>query len=367
MFGRKKRKQAEFEALILPLLRPLFGMALRMTRNEKDAEDLVQETCLKAFRSFNKFNKGTNFKAWAFRIMTNTFINLYHQRKRETRKAADLEDRVGIAVLGFVPDMDTKGAAIDGFSYRGSVCVVEPSSSASEAYRNIRTNLFFSAPPEESKLLVVTSGGPQDGKTTTATNLALVIAQSGKRVLLLDADFRKPMVHKVFGLGSEVGLSTVLVGEATLEEAVQKAEHDGETIEHLDILAAGPKPPNPAELLDSQGMRRLLAEARGRYDRVIMDTPPVLFVADASIVGALSDGVILVVKSATNTRALATRAREQLEGVRARILGGILNDVHLSRLGYYYSDYYYYGYSRYYRGYYRSYHAGEEEEDQAES
>ena len=93
MFGRKKRKQAEFEALILPLLRPLFGMALRMTRNEKDAEDLVQETCLKAYRSFNKFNKGTNFKAWVFRIMTNTFINLYHQRKRETRKAADLEDR----------------------------------------------------------------------------------------------------------------------------------------------------------------------------------------------------------------------------------------------------------------------------------
>ena len=277
---------------------------------------------------------------------------------------ADLEDRVGVAVLGFVPDMDTKGVGMDGFSYRGSVCVVEPKGSASEAYRNIRTSLFFSAPPEESQLLVVTSSGPQDGKTTTATNLALVIAQSGKRVLLVDADFRKPMVHKVFGLRSRVGLSTVLVGEASLAEAVQRPEYDGKTIENLDVLAAGPTPPNPAELLDSQGMRQLLAQARQSYDRVIMDTPPVLFVADASIVGAISDGVILVVKSATNTRALATRAREHLEGVRARILGGILNDVHVSRLGYYYSDYYYYGYSRYYRDYYRTYSQGDEEDQE---
>ncbi len=280
----------------------------------------------------------------------------------------DLEERVGIPVLGFVPAMDTKGVAMDGFSYRGSISMVEPTASVTEAYRNIRTSLFFSAPAEETKALVVTSGGPRDGKTTTATNLALVIAQSGKRVLLLDADFRRPMVHKVFGLESKVGLSTVLVGEATLEEAVQKAEHDGETIENLDILAAGPKPPNPAELLDSQSMRKLLEEVRQKYDRVIMDSPPVLFVADATILSAISDGVIMVVKSATNTRALARRAREQLEGVKARILGGILNDVHVSRLGYYYSDYYYYGYSRYYRDYYRSYYTSEEEaEEEAES
>ncbi len=273
----------------------------------------------------------------------------------------DLEQRVGIPVLGFVPAMDTKGVEMDGFSYRGSVSVVEPTASVTEAYRNIRTSLFFSAPAEETKALVVTSGGPGDGKTTTATNLALVIAQSGKRVLLLDADFRRPMVHKVFGLESKVGLSTVLVGEAALEEAVQKAEHDGETIENLDVLAAGPKPPNPAELLDSQSMRRLLYEARQKYDRVIMDSPPVLFVADATILSAISDGGIMVGKSATNPRALARRAREQLEGVKARILGGILNDVHVSRLGYYYSDYYYYGYSRYYRDYYTS-----EEEEEAE-
>ncbi len=271
----------------------------------------------------------------------------------------DLEDRVGIPVLGFVPAMGTKGPQRDGFSHRGSVSLAEPTSSVTEAYRSIRTSLFFSAPAEETKALVVTSGGPGDGKTTTATNLALVIAQSGKRVLLVDADFRRPMVHKVFGLDSKVGLSTVLVGEAPLEQAVQKVEHDGNVVENLDVLATGPKPPNPAELLDSQSMRRLLEEARQKYDRVIVDTPPVLFVADASIVSAISDGVVMVVKSATNTCSLARRAREQLEGVKARILGGILNDVHVSRLGYYYSDYYYYGYSRYYRSYY----AGDREEE----
>jgi len=239
------------------------------------------------------------------------------------------------------------------------VCALNPTSSVTEAYRSIRTSLFFSAHADESTTLVVTSGGPNDGKTTTATNLALVMAQSGKRVLLVDADFRRPMVHKIFGLNDGMGATNVLVGQAALEQAVQKAHSNGHVIENLDILVAGPKPPNPAELLDSQSMRQLLAEARRTYDRVIVDTPPVLFVADASIVGAISDGVVMVVKSAANSRSLARRAKEQLEGVNARILGGILNDVRVSRLGYYYSDYYHYGYSRYYKDYHDSYYSDE--------
>ncbi len=274
------------------------------------------------------------------------------------RTPEDMEERVGISVLGFVPAMDSHNGASDEFSYRGMVCALDPASSATEAYRSIRTSLFFSAPAEKSTTLVVTSSGPRDGKTTTATNLALVMAQSGKRVLLVDADFRRPMVHKVFGLDGGKGATNVLVGQATLEQAVQRVHNNGDLIENLDVLVAGPKPPNPAELLDSQSMRQLLAEARLRYDRVVVDTPPVLFVADASIVSAISDGVVMVVKSAANSRSLARRAREQLEGVNARILGGILNDVHVSRLGYYYSDYYHYGYSRYYKNYYDSYYSG---------
>ena len=121
------------------------------------------------------------------------------------------------------------------------------------------------------------------------------------------------------------------------------------------MLVCGPKPPNPAELLDSQAMRDLLEKARGKYDRIVIDSPPVLAVADASIVAGISDGVILVVKAAANPRKLAVRAREQLESVNARILGGVLNDVHVHGLGCYDSKYAYYGYSSYYRsGYYAS-------------
>lgn len=278
----------------------------------------------------------------------------------------DMEDWVGVPVLGFVPGMGTNGAKTNGFSDRAAVTLVEPTSSATEAYRNIRTSLFFSAPPEEAKVLVVTSGGLRDGKTTTAANLSLVIAQSGKRVLLIDADLRRPRQHQVFDLESNVGLSTVLVGEASLEEAVQKPQYDLKEIENLDVLAAGPAPPNPAELLDSTRMRDLLEQVAEKYDRVIIDTPPALFVADASILSAISDGAIVVVRSAVSPRSQARRLREQLEGVKARILGGILNDVQTPLLRYYYSGYYHYGYSRYYADYRSSYYAGEDEESSGE-
>jgi len=165
-------------------------------------------------------------------------------------------------------------------------------------------------------------------------------------------------VHDVFGLSDENGLTSVLTGEVTLAQAVQRPlDDDGEFIEGLHVLTAGPSAPNPAELLGSPAMRKLLLEAREHFDRVLIDTPPVLFVADASILAAMSDGVVLVVKSSKNTRALARRTRAQLEGVNARILGGVLNDVRLARLGYHYSDYYHYGYSRYYKDYTKAYYS----------
>jgi len=284
-------------------------------------------------------------------------LAFFLERMDDTIKTPDdMEERIGIPVLGFVPDMDPVKITGNGFSHPGAICVLQPNSSPSEAYRNIRTSLFFSAPAEERKVLVVTSSGPGEGKTTTATNLALVIAQSGKRVLLVDADFRRPMIHKVFEQKPGPGLSTVLVQEGSLDKVVRKVEHEGRQIENLDLLVAGHNPPNPAELLGSQSMRRFLKEARKKYDRVIIDSPPVLFVADTSILGAISDGVIFVLKSAKNTRSMARRARKQLESVKARILGGVLNNVRVSRLGYYYSDYYYYGYSSYSSDYTSSYY-----------
>ncbi len=269
----------------------------------------------------------------------------------------DLEARTGIPVLGFVPAISRKGSGSDR-PHRGRISIVEPLSSVTEAYRSIRTNLFFSAPPEKTRVMVISSGGPGDGKTTTAANLAIIIAQSGKRVLLIDADCRRPRVHDVFGLPNESGLTSVLTGEVTLAQAVQRPLDDkGEFIEGLHVLPAGPSAPNPAELLGSPAMRKLMLEAREHFDRVLIDTPPVLFVADASILAAMSDGVVLVVKSSKNTRALARRTRAQLEGVNARILGGVLNDVRLARLGYHYSDYYHYGYSRYYKDYTKAYYS----------
>ena len=263
----------------------------------------------------------------------------------------DLESRVGVPVLGFVPG----GSGNEQSAAASMVALLEPKSTITEAYRNIRTNLFFSAPAEEARVLCVTSGGSGDGKTTVSCNLAVVMAQSGKKVLLIDGDLRRSKVRESLNLESGPGLSNVLVGGAELEEVVQSPRGQGDgVVENLDVLIAGPKPPNPAELLGGEGMGRLLAKVREKYDRVIIDTPALLLVADGGIVAGISDGVIVVVKAGSNSRALVKRTRMHLQGVKARVLGGILNDVRVSRIGYYHSDYYYYGYYGAYRSHYQS-------------
>ena len=283
------------------------------------------------------------------------------------RTPDDLEIRVGVPVLGFVPEISARKDVESKTAYRAIVSALEPSSSIIEAYRNIRTSLFFAGPAEECRVLLITSGGPGDGKTTTACNLALVIAQSGKRVLLVDGDFRRPMIHKNFNLDNTQGLSNVLVGECTLEQAVQKSVHDVNIIENLDILTAGPTPPNPTELMESPAMRKLMNEFRGQYDRIIVDTPPVLFVSDASILSSTSDGVILVVRANRHTRAHAIRARKQLQKVNGRIVGGILNHVRVPKFGHHYSDFYYHGYARYRSDYYSAYYSGDGSDTRADT
>ncbi len=276
------------------------------------------------------------------------------------RTPEDLEMRVGVPVLGFVPKIDIKKQVDSRSAYRALICALEPQSSAIEAYRDIRTSLFFSSLGEKAKILLVTSAGPGDGKTTTASNLALTIAQSGKRVLLVDADFRRPSIHKIYGLDNASGLSHVLSGETALDDTLQKTVHDLNIIENLDIITAGPMPANPTELIESENMRNLLADTAARYDRVVIDTPPVLFVSDTSILSRICDGVILVVKSAKRTRAHALRAKKQLEKVGGKMVGGILNNVRVTRLSHYYSSYYYHGYARYRSDYYSSYYPNQD-------
>ncbi len=266
----------------------------------------------------------------------------------------DLEERVGLPVLGFVPRMN--GQDGDSFEHRALISHRQPASSASEAYRGVRTSLFFSSPERQARVVAVTSGSAEAGKSTTVSNLACVMAQNQRRVLLVDADLRRSTVHRTYRVNAEVGLSTVLAGRCSLEDAVQSPGLDGGSLEYLDVLPAGPAPPNPAELLDSDAMRSVLEGARERYDAVLLDTPPVLFAADASIVAAMADGVILVVKSGQNSRSLVRRSHQRLGEVNARVLGGVLNDVRLHRLQKQDSAYAHYGYSRYYHNYRDAYY-----------
>lgn len=183
---------------------------------------------------------------------------------------------------------------------------------------------------------MVTSTGPAEGKSTIAANLATVMAQSGKKTLLIDADLRKPTVNHTFRFLNNEGLTQVLTGQASLEQVV-KTNTD---VDNLDILTSGPIPPNPAELLGSRAMSRLLEEAKSHYHLVLFDTPPVIAVTDAQVLASQVDGVLLVISSGKTNREMAVRAKELLEQVQANILGCVLNNRKMKAGSQYY---YYYG------------------------
>jgi capsular exopolysaccharide synthesis family protein len=180
--------------------------------------------------------------------------------------------------------------------------------------------------------LVVTSSGPSEGKSTTSANLAVVFAKSGQKVLLVDADMRKPTVFKTFQLTNEIGLSTVLSTSKNIDEAAQKT-----SIENLSVLTSGPKPPNPSELLGSMRMDQVIKEARNLYDIVIFDMPPIVAVTDAQIMASKVDGTLLVVRENVTKKESVTKAKELLHLVNARVLGVVYNGAEQSKdQGYYY-------------------------------
>jgi capsular exopolysaccharide synthesis family protein len=219
------------------------------------------------------------------------------------------------------------------------VTVSSPTSPAAEAYRSLRTNLIFSHAVRELKTIVVTSSGPAEGKTLTSCNLAVAFAQQGLRVLLVDADMRKPRVHRVFGLEREAGLSETILGYRAADETIRPTAVDG-----LFVLPAGTPPPNPSELLGGAGMRALVAEMRGRFDLVLFDTPPVLAASDSAVLGAGVDGVVVVVRAGQTESGAAAEALDHLTGVGSRVVGAVLNDpeAKLPRYGGYYYSYGYY-------------------------
>ena len=200
---------------------------------------------------------------------------------------------------------------------------------ATEAYRVIRTSIQFAQAGKELKTLAVTSCTPNEGKSMTVANLAVVLTQAGKSVLLLDCDMRNPTVHKNFGLSNKLGLSSCISMDTPLSAAVQATK-----VDNLYALTSGVIPPNPSELLQ---------EAGEIYDYVLIDLPPVLPVADALVLGAVVDGVVLVIGSGEVKVDLARDVKKQLQHAGANILGVVLNKVRSEHLGYGYGYYYYYG------------------------
>ncbi len=222
---------------------------------------------------------------------------------------------------------------------------VRPQSQMAESYRALRTSLLLSnlgAPP---KVIMVTSALPQEGKTTTSINCAVVLAQKGIRVLLIDADLRRPSIHKTLGMGPRSGLSNVLTGSSTLEQAITRSP----ILPNLNILPAGTPPPNPAELLASSNMRDVLEELRGQYDHIVVDTPPTLSVTDAVVLSPRADAIVLVIRSGQTTKQALRRSRDILTQVNAKVSGVLLNAVDLSSPDYYYYYEYQGKYARYYR------------------
>ncbi len=218
-----------------------------------------------------------------------------------------------------------------------------PKSPVSESYRTLRTNIQFARSDAPVRTLLVTSAGPKEGKSTTVANLAITMAQLNTRTLLVDADLRRPVLHKLFGLRRDLGLTNLLVGKASLDEALLPT-----LVTNLTLLPSGVLPPNPSELLGSQQMQALLTQLKERFDIVLLDSPPVIAVTDASVLARLVDGVLLVVNAGSTNREALMRAKDQLDHVQAQVLGVLLNNITASHM--YGSHYYYYYYHYYYYG-----------------
>jgi len=214
------------------------------------------------------------------------------------------------------------------------ITYLEPKHFISEAYRTLRTNIHFANIDRTLKSIMVTSSGPSEGKSTTISNLAIVMAQADKQVLLIDADLRKPSIHHSFRLPNWIGLTSLLVENRNLTEAVQSTE-----VPNLSILTSGPIPPNPAELLGSNRMKEILEILTNKYDLVLIDAPPVLAVTDAQILSGITDGVLLVVNAGKTHRDMIVQSKQQLDKVNANIIGTVLNNQSIQERGYYY----YYG------------------------
>ena len=247
----------------------------------------------------------------------------------------DVTKRLGLPLLGLLPSVSGD---------RVPLLTEAVPHDFGEAFRSLRTSLVFTSSNEHARIIGVTSSQPLEGKTTTACNISLALALAGARVLLIDADMRRPALHRTIGLQNVRGLSHLLVGQARVREVVQRTREP-----NLFVVTAGPTPPNPSELLGSERMNQLLANlATGPFEWVVIDTPPVLAVTDAAVLAPRLGGIVFVIGSEMTRRVHAERALETLRAGRTRGIGAVLNRVDLDRNKYYYARYYGYQYKNYY-------------------
>jgi len=250
------------------------------------------------------------------------------------KSPVDLERRCKITPLAVIPRFESEPSLL--------VILESHRSHAAEAFRTLRSSLKFAGLGKPLKTILITSPEPSEGKTTVSANLAVAFAQAGQKTLILDADLRRPRVHEIFGLDREVGLTTLLVGEAGMEEVIRVTG-----IDNLYAITSGPVPPNPVELLESQRMREVLEELKQKFDIIIIDSPLVMGMADAVVLSAICDGTLIIVRYNSTSRSALNQARKMLENAKANILGAVLNEMDVRRArygGYYYYYYYYYYY-----------------------
>lgn len=281
---------------------------------------------------------------------------LREQMDTSLRTPDDLERELGLTFLGLLPELEQEDGDSARSRRRGSkrgrqpphpvelIVHEKPLSGAAEAARSIRTNLLFMNPDRPYQKILVTSAAPAEGKTTVACSIAIALAQGGQRVCIIDCDLRRPRLHRVFGRAGDSGVTDLLVGKATIDEVACPTG-----IDNLWSIPAGPIPPNPADMLHSERFRRFIAELAERFDRVVIDSPPLVAVTDAAVISRLVDGTVLVVRAFKTSKHLSAQGLRALRDVDSPVIGSVLNAVNLSRHEYsYYYHYYYYkrdGYS----------------------
>jgi capsular exopolysaccharide synthesis family protein len=276
----------------------------------------------------------------------------------------DVEKLAGLPSLGIVPSFSTdtskKNLYLNYYSYgtkdklpkirdgeKTSIELINhfyPNLAVSEAYRTIRTSILFSQTDRKaSKVITFSSAFPQEGKSTTTSNIAVSFAQLREKVLLIDGDLRRPRLHRIFKLRNVHGLSSVLTDRSPLKDAIQKT-----LVENLWLLSSGPIPPNPAELLNSTRMKQLLDQLRENFDHIFIDSPPLLFVSDGAILSSISDSTIIVLRPEKASRKPFLSSIGEIRRAKAHLIGVIFNDVDYRKASYSYDQYKYHYHGKYY-------------------